>query len=269
MRINLDREGKKTAVLATASFSAFALLLRASGISIERLVVLQNQLLKMLFGSSPEFLSVALLLQLMLAAVFLSLSLALLSAYGSRQDRYQTGLIAAAVSSAILLALMPGVMSLFIAAAVIVSFPYVIGISNAYYSELKKWKLFRTGSNAVGKALLIINLIVGLGILVTISLNAGQYKEIFKADITDTISSGAQGAVGTDSPAVRELVQKRAAELVDTSPLFQSYIRWLPLLTAFSIWIALEFLRSLVLANVAGLFTAVLLRTGSGRKLSR
>lgn len=266
MKMGLDRESKKAVVSATASFLAFAVLLKLSDISLAKLVVLQNQFLKVLFGGSPEFLSVAFMLQLVLAALFLSLSLALLCAYGARQDNYRTGLIAGAASSAILLALMPSVMSLFIAAAVIVSFSYVVGISNAYYSELKKWKLFRTGSNAAGKALLVINLIIALGMLATISLDAGQYREIFKADITETISAATLGTVNVDSPVIKEQIEKRVSELVETSPVFQSYIRWLPLLTALSIWIALEFFRSLILANAAGLFTAVLLRV---RKLSR
>ena len=260
MKIDLDKESKKTIILTSVSFFLFVFLIKASDMNLDRLVILQNQFMKVLFGSQPEFLSLSLILQLLLAMIFLTLSLAFLASYGAKKDKYQVGLIAAIISSIGLIAAIPTMLSLFIAAAVLVAFPFTVSASNTYYSELKKWKFFRIGSNAAGKALLIINLIVGLGILIAISLNSVHYTEIFKADIRETITSATLNTVGIDSPLVREQVERRTAELVDKSPLLQSYFRWLPVLTPLSLWLAFEFLRSLLLANVAGIFTSILLR---------
>ncbi|MBI2232438.1 MAG: hypothetical protein HYU56_00825 [Candidatus Aenigmarchaeota archaeon] len=260
MKIDLDKESKKTIILTSVSFFLFVFLIKASDMNLDRLVILQNQFMKVLFGSQPEFLSLSLILQLLLAMIFLTLSLAFLASYGAKKDKYQVGLIAAIISSIGLIAAIPTMLSLFIAAAVLVAFPFTVSASNTYYSELKKWKFFRIGSNAAGKALLIINLIVGLGILIAISLNSVHYTDIFKADIRETITSATLNTVDIDSPIIREQVEKRTAELVDESPLLQSYFRWLPLLTPLSLWLAFEFLRSLLLANVAGIFTSILLR---------
>ena len=259
-KLEFDTYEKATIVVAVLSFFVFALLLKLSNMSVDRLVILQNQFLKVLFGGSAEFLSLSVVLQLLLAMVFLTVSLSLLSAYGARRDRYQIGLVSGIVSSIIFLVIFPTIISLFVAAAVVLSFSYTVMISGAYFNELKKWRMFRTGSAAVGKALLIINLIVAAGILTTITLDSGHYKAIFKEDLTNTITAATLGTVKTDSPVMQEQIKKRVAELVDTSSLFQSYIKWLPILTAFSIWIAMEFLRSLVFSNIAGLFTALLLR---------
>ncbi|KKW40303.1 MAG: hypothetical protein UY87_C0025G0002 [Candidatus Peribacteria bacterium GW2011_GWC2_54_8] len=211
MKIDLDKESKKTIILTSVSFFLFVFLIKASDMNLDRLVILQNQFMKVLFGSQPEFLSLSLILQLLLAMIFLTLSLAFLASYGAKKDKYQVGLVAAIISSIGLIAAIPTMLSLFIAAAVLVAFPFTVSASNTYYSELKKWKFFRIGSNAAGKALLIINLIVGLGILIAISLNSVHYTEIFKADIRETITSATLNTVGIDSPLVREQVERVCA----------------------------------------------------------
>jgi hypothetical protein len=47
---------------------------------------------------------------------------------------------------------------------------------------------------------------------------------------------------------------------VDESPIFNAYIRWLPAISAFTIWVLLEFLRGLIFSNIGGAFTTGLLR---------
>lgn len=259
-KITFDRKEKITILAASASMLVFALLIKASGVSLEKIIIIQNQFLNVFFGGSAGFVSLQFISQLLLAMAFLSLALSFLSAYGAGKDRYQTGLVSGLISSAIVLILMPSAMSIFIALALIASFSYIVPLSSTYFAELKKWRLFRTGSNASGKALLVINIIIAVGIFVSISANSGFYQEVFRKDITATISSAALGTVNTDSPLIKEQISRRVEEMVDSSPMFQSYIEWLPILTALSIWIFLEILRSLVLSNITGLFTGVLLR---------
>jgi len=103
--------------------------------NLDRLVILQNQFMKVLFGSQPEFLSLSLILQLVLAMIFLTLSLAFLASYGAKKDKYQVGLVAAIISSIGLIAAIPTMLSLFIAAAVLVVLPILVLVYVWWVSE--------------------------------------------------------------------------------------------------------------------------------------
>lgn len=258
--ISFSREEKATVLAVAACSLASALLVKASGMSLDRLVIAQNEAVKLLFGGSAEFLGAAVIIQLMFSMFFLSLGLSFLSAYGAGNDRYQTGLVSGIISAALLVAVIQTMQALIAGISLIAAFSYAVPLSNTYFKELKKWKFFRTGSNAAGKAFFVINLIIAAGIFILITANAGHYEGIFSADLKATISSAALETVDIDSPLIREQVSSRVSELVDTSPVFQSYIKWLPLLTAFTFWIALEFMRSVIFSNVSGALTSAMLR---------
>ena len=62
--------------------------------------------------------------------------------------------------------------------------------------------------------------------------------------------------------AIRQEIQNS----VDSSPIFNSYIRWLPVTSAFTIWVLLEFLRGLILSNIGGLFSTAILRSARKKR---
>ncbi len=77
------------------------------------------------------------------------------------------------------------VLFLFFALGLFISSLYVIPLGETYKQELKKWKKFRVGSNAVSKALFVLFLFVFLGSFVSFSVN-DSYQQLF---LNSTISS--------------------------------------------------------------------------------
>lgn len=257
--MRLQKEEKIAITAATAFMLVFSLLVRISGITLEKIITMQNQIAGVLLGGQHSI-SFLFVMEILLAMISLSFALSFLSAYGAKNDRYQTGLLAGAASSIVFVALNPAIFSLAVALAIVVAFSYAVPLASTYFAELKKWKLFRTGSNAAGRALMAFNVIVAVGIFVSVSAAGPYYGEVFTKDLAVTISSATLRTVDTDSPVVKEQIKIRVAEMVSKSPLFMSLVGWLPVVAALSAWIALEFLRMLVLPNTSGALTAALLR---------
>ena len=201
--------------------------------------------------------------------------------------------------------------SFFIALSIALSAIYIIPLSRTYDEELKKWKLFRIGSNSAGKVLLIFNVFVAIGILVAIYVNTAYYENSFSNEFSSTLKelsvrqssaladtyltiyrASAIAAIDKTYPnlpqaqravlvaqldqQISELKKNLAEEVnktadqtgkaaIENLPLFEAYMTWLPILTAFTVFIVLEFMRSLVFCNIAGLFSALTIKI-YGRK---
>lgn len=70
------------------------------------------------------------------------------------------------------------ILYLFFGMGLFVSSMYIIPLGETYKMELKKWKKFRVGSNAISKALFVLFLFVFLGSLISFSVN-DSYRQLF------------------------------------------------------------------------------------------
>lgn len=70
------------------------------------------------------------------------------------------------------------ILYLFFGMGLFVSSVYIIPLGETYKMELKKWKKFRVGSNAISKALFVLFLFVFLGSLISFSVN-DSYRQLF------------------------------------------------------------------------------------------
>jgi len=84
------------------------------------------------------------------------------------------------------------ILFLFFGFGLFVSCLYVIPLGETYKKELKKWKKFRVGSNAVSKSLFVLFLFIFLGSFISFSTN-DSYKQVFLnttiSSITDIVNS--------------------------------------------------------------------------------
>jgi len=84
------------------------------------------------------------------------------------------------------------ILFLFFGFGLFVSCLYVIPLGETYKKELKKWKKFRVGSNAVSKSLFVLFLFIFLGSFISFSID-DSYKQVFLnttiSSITDIVNS--------------------------------------------------------------------------------
>lgn len=80
------------------------------------------------------------------------------------------------------------IMFLFLAAGLFLAALYVIPLGETYQQELKKWKKFRVGSNAVSHALLVVFIFVFLGSLVSFYTNE-SYAQNYLEATTESLSN--------------------------------------------------------------------------------
>lgn len=71
------------------------------------------------------------------------------------------------------------IMFLFFGAGLYIAFLYVVPLGETYFLELKKWKTFRVGSNAVGKGLLILFIFVFIGSYIALSADKHYGNEFY------------------------------------------------------------------------------------------
>src|SRR3989338_684071 len=255
MKLNENKE-KLVFSFSFTSFLASLILLRLSGFSSSTIVNLENYVIKsIMLSSSDTFTALYTFLRpfflVFFALIFLVLAVSILSYYGCRRDDTvgrNVGIIS-----------MIFTLVLFLAVAIFFCSFYSTKLSSAYSKELKKWVAFRIGSNTVGKVLFVTNILIVIGVFLSVLLSQQAYAASFRQDITATMKSIAvalPGASGIHS----EVLNGRIDEAVQTSPIFASYITWLPVTSALTTWIVLEFLRNVVLANIGGLFTYLMLR---------
>jgi hypothetical protein len=256
---------------ASISFLIFAIILKLSNISVDSLVNLQNNILKTAIVqtagmSTTDSLAVLLsqFVGIFISFLFLVLGFVFLSTYGFfiKDSRFKdislwVGFITGIISFIIFSIIFHSVMSIFLSVAVLISSIYIIPLANTYGKELKKWIFFRVGSHSVSKVLLIINLLIALGIFISVLANQQFYKQSFENEITDIAASMIPQ---TNNSIIKEEIGKQISASLQKSPIFESYFRWLPVISALGIWVIFEFLRGLIFSNFAGLFSTIMIR---------
>ena len=266
--IKMDKNEKAIFSISFLSFLTSLLLVRMSGFSSSSMVNLENYIVRSLTlqTSTNTFSTVYTFLSpfnmIFLALVFFVLGISILSYYGYKKNNEDLGKLLGIVSAVFTLILFPTIMGVFIAISIIFCCIYSPKLSSMYSKELEKWVFFRTGSNTTGKILFIVNIIILIGVFVTVSANQQAYEASFSQDITESMRAIALRLPGASSIPSQTL-DERLASAVQSSPLINSYIVWLPVTTAFTIWVILEFLRIILLANIGGIFTYIMLKRGN------
>jgi len=200
-----------------------------------------------------------------ISIIFLTLGFSFLSSYGYHKDRTKTGLISGIIGAVfVMLFFNASLVGIFLSIAIIITSVYIIPLSNTYGKEFKKWTRFRVGSNSLGKVFMIINVFVALGIFLSVSLNMGFYQGSFKENLATSLTTMTAVPQGfedvVNQTTARQETEKFISQAIDNSPFFQIYLRWLPILLAFGVWVVLEFLRTFIFSNIGGIFTYALIR---------
>jgi len=262
-------ESKEIFTLAGAAISyiLFVVLVSVSNLSVNSLVNLQNYLLKSAIlrtEGSGTINAISIILQpffsILLAIILLVLFFSFLSSYGYFDINKKLGLAAGLITAVITLIVFPTITGAFLAISLIVACFYITPLANTYGKEFRKWVKFRVGSNAVGKALLIFNVLLALGIFFSVLSSSQFYQSSFKNELKSTLTEialAALPAAGVPNDVKTE-VESRVANSVENSPLINAYLRWLPVLSALGVWVILEFLRNIIFSNIGGLFNYVL-----------
>jgi hypothetical protein len=256
---------------ASLSFIIFSVIIRLSGFSVWNLVNIQNTIVETIFLQTDGMSTIesvgalfAPFVSAIVGFIFLVIGLSFLSSYGYYKNYRNVGLISSVIGSITTIILFNvSIISLFIAAGLIISCIYVIPLANTYSKELKRWVLFRTGSNAIGKALLVFNIILALGIFFAVLANLSIYSNNFKQEMNEDVASIALASIPDYqlmTNDMREKIKTQVENSINNSPLFNTYFRWLPATSAVSIWIILEFLKGIVFSNIGGLFTKTFIR---------
>lgn len=257
--MNLESKEKIALAASAIAFLVSAAAIKINGFSTNSVVNIQNTILRNMFLQSQSTLGAISLVVLpfiaiLLALVFLTVALAVLAAYGYYSSETRIGAVAGAIGAIIYIAVLGvSITSAAFAIGVFLVSYYVVPLSSTYGRELKRWVRYRTGSNAVGKALFVLNIIIAAGVFVAVLANLAAYQESFRQDFTQSLVAAVGNAPGVN-------IEERVAAALNQAPLFQSYFRWLPVLTALGAWIILEFLRSIVLSNIAGAATHFMIR---------
>lgn len=265
MGLSPSRAEKITAAGCIVSFAVSAALVKFSGFSVPAAVNFQNSLLKKMIidtAGSGTLGSINALLGyfagILLALVFLTLAFSFLAAYGFYENRKKAGLVLSLIGGAIFFFFLGFTLASLVVAAGIVAAGYmIIPLAYTYGQEFKKWIRFRVGSNAVGRALFLFNLVVALAVFVAVLAGLQAYQAEFRSDMKESISAIIAPTLpaGIDPRNVDALIDQQ----ISSSPLFAAYARWLPVLSAVGVWFLLEILR-LFLPFAAGAFTSALIR---------
>lgn len=271
---NLEGPEKKTFAGTSISFIFFLIFLRLSGFSASTIVNLYNQIIKSVILTANTN-TVAALLSVskpfglvLLSMIFFVLGLSFLAAYGSRNDGKNVGKLSGIVGAIFALIFFPSLVGIFLAASMFACSVYSTRFSGMYSKELKKWVSFRIGSNTTGKMLMFANVIIAIGLFVTVLSNQAAYEASFKQDLKDSLRSLAlslPGAAALPQDVLNQRIDSAAASITG-SKFFSTYIIWLPVTTAFTAWIILEVLRNFILSNISGIFTYIMLKISGERR---
>ncbi len=255
-----------------ASFLVSFLVLRLSSFSASTMVNSQNYIVKTMILSTTgmttlDALSTALkpFTYVFISLIFFVLAISLMSFYGYKNKSRRVGIIIGLLSAAAAIILFETIWGVFLAVAVFVCSFYSAQFSNTYSKELKRWIFFRTGSNTAGKVMFMANIVISLGLFLAVLQSQAAYEVTFRHDLTDSMRSIVMSTPGASLLSQATLDQK-IDTAISSSTLFQSYIRWLPVMTAFGAWVVLEFLRNVILANLSGVFTFILLKKSENKK---
>ena len=257
----LNNNEKKAVLLASSSFIVSLLFLKFSGFSVSSIVNFYNHIIKsVIFSASTNTVSaIGLFLGpfvfVFASLVFLALAISFLASFGTQK----AGNISGVAGGIAAIVLFPSIAGAFLAVAIFFC-SFAPRFSSMYSREMKKWVMFRTGSNTAGKVLLVFNVLVAAGIFSSVLAYQADYEASFKNEMRESVKTLAlslPGASGMSPEMLNERVEYTTNSLTN-SEFFGAYIIWLPVSAAFTAWVVLEFLRNLVLANIAGLFTRLM-----------
>jgi len=277
LKNDIQKKEKITITGAVLSFIIFSAILHFSNFSVSSIVDIQNYILKTILLQSAGTNTIGAISVLLspfawifIAMLFFVLGLAFLSAYGYYNINKSIGLICGIIGAVFVLVLLNlSIISIFFAVSLIICGMYIISLSNTYGKELKKWVFFRVGSHAISKILLITNILIAIGIFIAIFANIPVYENNFKTGITESMTTVAMASIPKSQDYLynestkQKLKQELSAAVeksISDSPIFNAYVRWLPVTSAVTIWVLLEFLRSLIFSNIGGGFTAGIIR---------
>ena len=248
------------------SFVLFFVLLR--DISTGHLIQMQTKILGQILIETQGFTIFETLFSLIspfllpfLGLAFLVLGFVILAFYG-KQYQNHIGILIGAISAVLsLLFFSFSLVSIFVGISLFVSCIYILPLANTYFKEFKKWKKFRLGSRTVSTILLIFNIVLAVGVFTEVHLNS-EYKENYKEDLTDTITQiGARSTPMDPTGQIdKETIKEAFEKKIKDSPLVESAIRLLPLTIAAMVWVILEFLRTIILGNLGGGLSYIILR---------
>lgn len=271
MQNKLSHKDRAVIIGTFASFLVSFLVLRLSSFSASTMVNSQNYIVKTMILSTTGMTTLAAIYTALqpftyvfISLVFFVLAISILSFYGCKNDNKKVGILAGLLSAAFAVIIFETLWGAFLAIAVFLCCYYSPQFSNTYSKELKRWVFFRTGSNTTGKVMFMANIVISLGLFFTVLQSQAVYEVAFRQDLTDSMRSVVMSTPGA-SLLPQDTLNQKIDSAISSSPLFQSYIRWLPVMTAFGAWVVLEFLRNVILANLSGVFTFIMLKK-SGNK---
>jgi hypothetical protein len=257
---------------AVISFLFSAVFIKLSGFSVASLVNYLGTIIRQgfvgtaglnTFGAVHSL--AAYLFFVITGLVFLVLAYSFASAYGYYEERKKTGLLLSLVGGIIFFFMIGFTLaSAGLALGVFISCFVIMPLANTYGHELRRWIHFRVGSNTISRSLFILNIVIALAVFFSVLFSLASYQIAFRDDlksaITDSVKSSIPtGIISVDASAVDSMISGQVDASL-SSPIFTAYFRWLPVISAFSVWAVLEFLR-LFLPYLAGAFTAAIVRT--------
>lgn len=247
------------------SFSIAAFLFASSESSVSSIVNVQNVFLESALIESAGASTIAALNILMshfysmiAALIFLFLAFSFLAAYNYYEEDRKTSLLISVIGAIIFIAFLGlTIAAIFLAVGLIASVWIMAPLAHTYGKEFRKWIHFRVGSNATGRAMMLLNVFIAIGVFVAVLSSQAVYEQEFRQDLKESLSDvvSQQLPPGITEAQIDALIEQR----IDSVPLFSAYITWLPVTSAFTLWVLLEFLR-LFLTNLAGLFTSFLIK---------
>lgn len=266
---------------STSSFIATQITLSKSFITSKSLIQLTNELWN--------------IIKFILGFIFFSVGISLLSLYSRRERENRHVFFTCFVAGFLFMLFFNfSIPSFFLLLSMLVAGVYIPSLASTSFQEFKKWKYFRIGSKSVSNVFIIINILLSIGVITEISVKHNEYQEFFSAEMEKTFSDlKANEITGVPDKAflenylnemeiaivravdktypylvpeqkqlIIENVKEKTREIkelsITNSEFVKAYGRWLPLITGFSLWILLEFLRGLVFSTAGGLvsFTA-------------
>ncbi len=265
--IYMEKLNMKEMTVTISSLAVFItsfLILKISEFSVLSLVNLQNYFIQSMIINTAGMGTLEALrftiqpfLLVLLSMILFVAGLSIIAAHGFRKDF--SGWIIGLVSAIIVIVLFQSIAGGFFALAVFLAIVMTPKISAVYGKELKRWVFLRVGTTTIGRILKIANIVIAVGILLSVLSAQAFYENSFRTELTDSMKTIALSIPGAEL-LPEDLLMEQIESVVDDSPLFSAYSRWLPVSTAAGAWIILEFLRSLLLANIGGLFTYVFLK---------
>lgn len=270
----MQKINRSDAIFGFGSFLSFLVafaVMKLSNFTSFSIINLQSYIVKSMIaqtsglGTIESLASVIAPFEMVLASlVFYTLGLSVLGAYGYYFEEDAIGKFVGLFSAIAAIVLFPSLWGAFLAASVLISCLFCGKLASTYRQELKRWVAFRVGSNSIGKMFALLSFAMAIGLFLVIMSNQPFYSSAFRQDIFEMTKSVASSVPGANL-LPQEFLNSQVEQLVDSSPVFSAYIRWMPVTTALIVWFVLQFI-GMFASVLAGIFTFAIIRV-LGEKL--